>query len=598
MNSENNNRKDIGKNALQPGVLLEGKRYKYTIKKVLGRGSFGITYLATVKLEGGLGAITSKVALKEFYMGDINGREGSHVTSGNKEGLVSDYRKKFIREAKNLGEVTHENIINVLEVFEANGTVYYAMQYIEGGSLDDYIKRNGRMKEDETVNMVLKMANALKTLHDRGMVHLDIKPSNVMLTEDLNPVLIDFGLSKHFDENGAPEASTKIGAGTPGYSPVEQASYRVGRGIPLTMDVYALGATMYKMLTGERPPEASVILNALADPKENLIKANVSPMLTDIVQKAMSPLIRQRYQNMGELIDALSSVPQTAEVISSIPADGANSLKEKENKIAEEEARKRQEAEAARKAKEEAARKAKEEEARKAKEEAARKAKEEEERRAAQEIARKKREAEEARKAMEERKAAEERTIINTPPSFTADSSTPSPDAVPESYDEPKKKIKTVPLVIGCIVGLVIVGAIIFFATGNKSGDADNTTSVENAAQVPTTVQDLPYNNLNGECSYTGEVDPQNRPNGKGVAKFKNGNVYDGQWAHGVMEGQATYTLANGDTFEGTWLNDEYSEGRYTVKADGSYYEGKFKNGNGYQDGGSWYDKTGKQLPW
>ena len=82
------------------------------------------------------------------------------------------------------------------------------------------------------------------------------------------------------------------------------------------------------------------------------------------------------------------------------------------------------------------------------------------------------------------------------------------------------------------------------------------------------------------------------------MAKFPNGSVYDGEWKDGNMTGESHYTLPNGDTFEGTWLNNEYENGRYTIKEDGSYYVGKFKNGEGYKEGGKWYEKSGKEIPW
>ena len=128
--------------ALQFGAVLEGALYKYKIEKVLGQGSFGITYLANVQMKGKLGTLDSNmtVAIKEFYMRDINGRDGQTVTSGNKGGLFDDYKKKFEREATNLGKLEHPNIVKVLESFEANGTIYYVMEYIDGVSLDKKIE--------------------------------------------------------------------------------------------------------------------------------------------------------------------------------------------------------------------------------------------------------------------------------------------------------------------------------------------------------------------------------------------------------------------------------------------------------------------------
>ena len=126
-------------NPLSQGATLQGKSYSYCIEKVLGQGTFGITYLASVKMQGTLGSIDAKikVAIKEFFMKEINGREGTTVTSGSKGGLFADYRKKFVREVTNLSKFQHPNIIKVLECFEANNTIYYTMEYLDGGSLDE-----------------------------------------------------------------------------------------------------------------------------------------------------------------------------------------------------------------------------------------------------------------------------------------------------------------------------------------------------------------------------------------------------------------------------------------------------------------------------
>ena len=140
-------------NTLTSGTLLQGKSYTYTIQKVLGQGSFGITYLATtkVKIAGALGALetTMQVAIKEFFMRDINGRNENTVTTGSQGGLYANYKKKFAREAENLSKLDHPNIVKVLEYFEANNTIYYAMEYVEGGSLDAYITLKVGLPEAE-----------------------------------------------------------------------------------------------------------------------------------------------------------------------------------------------------------------------------------------------------------------------------------------------------------------------------------------------------------------------------------------------------------------------------------------------------------------
>lgn len=295
-------------NSLSRGVILHGKSYNYCIEHVLGEGSFGITYLASVKMQGSLGCIDAnlKVAIKEFFMKEINGRENSIVTSGNQSGLFENYRRKFICEARNLSKLKHPNIIKVLECFEENNTVYYAMEYLDGGSLDELINKKHGLPTIDAIRYASLISNALSYMHKRKVLHLDLKPGNIMLHDD-NPVLIDFGLSKQYDENGCPESSTTIGGGTPGYAPIEQASYHDGKDFPVTMDVYALGATLFKMLTGERPPEASYIINE-GFPSWELYGKVVSKALCDCVEKAMSARTRERFCSIDAFAKCLSEI--------------------------------------------------------------------------------------------------------------------------------------------------------------------------------------------------------------------------------------------------------------------------------------------------
>ena len=296
--------------SLEYGTVLNGKCYDYKIVKTLGRGSFGITYLAAVQMRGELGAIdaTVYVAIKEFFMHEINGRDGSTVTCGSKTGLYERYKNKFVSEATNLSKFKSQNIIKVIELFDANDTVYYAMEYIDGGSLDEVIAKEGTLSELKTMELTKQIGNALKVMHSKNMLHLDLKPSNIMMRDINTPVLIDFGLSKQFDENGNPESSTTIGGGTPGYAPIEQSNYtgKYDGHLPSTMDIYALGTTMFKMLAGHRPPEASVIVND-GFPKEELIAHNVSTKTLKLVQKAMCPTKKGRFQTIVELLMSIDS---------------------------------------------------------------------------------------------------------------------------------------------------------------------------------------------------------------------------------------------------------------------------------------------------
>lgn len=290
---------------LEKGATLRGGTY--VIEEVLGTGSFGISYLASAKItaQGNLGAmsVNAKVAVKEFFMGEVNMRDndGSSV-AGSSGSVFTNYRNRFRTEAMNLSKLKHENIVKVLDVFDENNTTYYVMEFIEGSSLDDYIKQKGYLTEAEAITIIRMVGNALAYMHSRKMVHLDIKPKNIMRDAAGKYYLIDFGLSKQFSEGGAPETSTSIGLGTPGYAPMEQSSYKNDGTFPATLDVYALGATMFKMLTGRRPPESSEIFN-YGFPADALANLGVSSRTIKVVEKAMAPKKIDRYQDVSSFVD-------------------------------------------------------------------------------------------------------------------------------------------------------------------------------------------------------------------------------------------------------------------------------------------------------
>lgn len=301
---------------LQPGTVIHGTHNDYRIERVLGQGSFGITYVANVRLKGRLGAIESAamVAIKEFFLRDVSSRNGLRVFSVSDSTLCSDYRRDFLREAQNLSRLDNDHIVKVLETIEENDTVYYVMEYLSGGNLDQHILSHGKLSCREALDIAIQIGEALKCMHAQHMLHLDLKPLNVMRGEDGHIVLIDFGLSKCFGADGQPESSTRIGQGTTGYAPIEQHSFNKADGFMPTLDIYALGATLFKMLTGSVPPEASVVLNE-GLPVDELSSAGVPPAVIALVERAMQPLRRMRHQTVGEFVDEaqrlLASAPSS-----------------------------------------------------------------------------------------------------------------------------------------------------------------------------------------------------------------------------------------------------------------------------------------------
>lgn len=311
---------------LQPGTVIHGTHNDYRIERVLGQGSFGITYVANVRLKGRLGAIesTAMVAIKEFFLRDVSSRNGLRVFSVSDSTLCSDYRCDFLREAQNLSRLDNDHIVKVLETIEENDTVYYVMEYLSGGNLDQHILSHGKLSCREALDIAIQIGEALKCMHAQHMLHLDLKPLNVMRGEDGHIVLIDFGLSKCFGADGQPESSTRIGQGTTGYAPIEQHSFKKADGFMPTLDIYALGATLFKMLTGCVPPEASVVLNE-GLPVDELSSAGVPPAVIALVERAMQPLRRMRHQTVGEFIDEaqrlMASAPSSVGGPAALSAD-------------------------------------------------------------------------------------------------------------------------------------------------------------------------------------------------------------------------------------------------------------------------------------
>lgn len=313
---------------LTEGTLLQ--EGKYRIEGILGQGGFGITYKAIMQVEvkGPLGMIQTEihVAIKEFFMKDLCNRDEQtcqvSVPSSGSVQYVESYRKKFWKEAQNLSKLNHPNIVNVLDVFNENNTSYYVMEYISGGSLQQYVKQQGAIPEETALTYIRQVASALEYMHQNNVCHLDLKPGNVLMDDKKSQVkLIDFGLSKQYDDEGGQTSSTPVGV-SEGYAPMEQ--YELG-GVsefsPAT-DIYSLGATLFFLLSGIKPPKASFVLN------EGLPKlpATISAATKNSIGTAMNPRRKDRPQTIKDFLALINCTPIEKEEIVVIDSTDDNTI--------------------------------------------------------------------------------------------------------------------------------------------------------------------------------------------------------------------------------------------------------------------------------
>ena len=236
-------------------VLRSGKR-EYRVEAVLGKGGFGITYKVSAMEQVGQIPVRVEFAMKEFFMDGCLRDASGKVSTADTKGEAADGLKDFISEARRLNSLCGQcrNIVPVDEVFEANGTACYVMEFLDGGSLADYVKKHGALSVGAAKKILKPVADAVAFLHSNRITHLDIKPGNIMFRSNGEPVLIDFGLAKHYDRRGNATTTVRTLAYSAGFSPAEQ--YVGLKQFSPQSDVYALAATFVNMLTGKTPPEA------------------------------------------------------------------------------------------------------------------------------------------------------------------------------------------------------------------------------------------------------------------------------------------------------------------------------------------------------
>lgn len=616
---------------LPNNTLLQGGKYK--IVRFVSSGGFGCTYEAEHIL------LKKKVAIKEFFVKDFCNRDEttSQISVGitSKTALVNKLKSKFIAEAQSLCSLEHPNIVHVFDVFEENGTAYYVMDYIDGLSLNDLVKNNGPMAEQKAVGYIMQVADALKYVHSQNRLHLDIKPGNIMVDENNKAILIDFGASKQYDEEGGENTSTLLGK-TPGYAPLEQMGNDVVKFLPST-DIYALGATLYKLLTGNTPPSASLLASG---EKLGAMPSSISEGTRNAIIQSMQTNKMKRPQSIGEFEKLLSGDIDESTQIDSEDADERTFFEEEPAKPAKKNVQGQQKKTQPKTEKQKGVEKEKKED------------------------------------------VSNEKELTDLPKEkfgfwlwtflivlcycgiasiiapLNSDMSSDAvagfvilfgimqtalafytlrafkrrkPDAVflgklslvvlclsdlfyVLSYDNGTTGIvKMSPLVRGIITAVVWffyllvskrVEAVIpslFRKTFKKDYIICAVFAIFAvffiaASQIETEVTTSQVANevfeYNGEpVTYSGEV-RDSLPNGYGTAQYPRGR-YEGTFVNGARHGKGTFTDTDGGVFTGTFANNDFDQGKY-VQKDGTYYEGTFQDQQPYN--GTWYEKDGTVI--
>ncbi len=286
---------------LAVGTVLNGK---YRIERHLSSGGFGNTYVA-INLTLG-----DKVAVKEFFMRGVTQRDGDStisVSNPDNRALFIEQLEKFKKEAQRIRRLQSPNIIRVHDMFDANGTAYYVMDYIDGESLSDRLKRTGKpLSEGEVRHYLAQVLDALEVIHSAGLYHMDLKPDNIMVDGNDRAVLIDFGASKRV--SGSQMTMTATGVSyTNGYAPPEQMEQDTDHFGPWT-DIYALGATLYRLLTNRKPPMPSAIYSDPTPDKHEVLPfpEGVSTNMRRVIVQMLAVRWNVRPQSIAALRNMLA----------------------------------------------------------------------------------------------------------------------------------------------------------------------------------------------------------------------------------------------------------------------------------------------------
>lgn len=296
---------------LRVGAILDGK---YRIERYLSSGGFGNTYVA-------INEFGEQVAVKEFFLRGINQREANNTTvsvsNTENRAQFDQQRAKFKKEAMRLRGLLSPHIVKVQAFFEQNGTSYYVMDYIDGESLAERLRRTGQpLTEAEVLDILNQVLEALDEVHNSQppLYHLDLKPGNIMLDQQGQVLLIDFGSSKQSDGHGG--VTVTAATFTREYAPLELIEGRLDKIGPWT-DFYALGATLYRLLTNQTPP----LYSDIQDEGTTAFHwpATVTQPMRDLTQWMMTPNRNLRPQSVADIRHRLASFPSVGATEPSYP---------------------------------------------------------------------------------------------------------------------------------------------------------------------------------------------------------------------------------------------------------------------------------------
>ena len=519
---------------LQVGTVLHGT---YRIESYLSSGGFGNTYKVTNQ------EFHETFAIKEFFVKGVCQRDGNNTTiivsnSENADSFALQ-KEKFKKEARRLRSLNNPHIVKVYDLFEENGTAYYVMDYVDGENLSARLKRtNAPLEESEVRNYLNQILDGLEAIHNEGMFHLDIKPANIMVDSHDVVKLIDFGASKQQSTVGGATMSTGISY-TNGYAPSEQMAQSYDKFGPWT-DFYALGATMYKLLTNQDPPSVSDLSEDDTEDKHlALPMPNVSEEMKKLVVWMMQVNRLKRPKNVGEIRRISQQASAATSNIEDTKAFSphqsyANPGNDDEETVWADKAEKVET------------------------------------------------EANEQEKCNEKEQTNSSNSHI---------------------YLKLMACLVIALLVILAILFLpqsartaantnvASTDSDSAYFVGEATADSDG-VYVENKEEVF----------FNQTVKYTGTVLTNPDPgrfypcDDNGELTFSDGRKYKGPFNRGRMEGDnATFIYPNGDTYTGSFYDNHFSQGTYTVKTTGEQFIGTFDS-NGQPKKGAWYDKKGNFL--